>query len=125
MSSGIAFPADGDPDSRPTPLPVQALDQATGYIAAAAALRGLSERRRTGLGSVTRVSLARTAMLLEDFRSDRDEGPIEALDRGAAIAEQTHWGPGLRLPGPVKVGPAEIQFDKPAAPFGSASAAWV
>ncbi len=125
MSSGIAYPADGHPDSRPTPLPVQALDQATGYIAAAAALRGLSERRRTGLGSVTRVSLARTAMLLEDFRADRDEGPIQALDRSGAVAEQTHWGPGLRLPGPVAVGPAEMSFDKPAAPFGSAPAAWV
>ncbi len=124
MSMGIAFPPDGDPGSKPTPLPVQALDHATGYLAAAAALRGLSERRRTGLGSVSRISLARTAMLLEDFRSDRDEGPIEALDRSGAILEQTSWGPGRRLPGPVKVGPAEMSFDAPARPFGSAPAAW-
>ncbi len=124
MSTGIAFPVDGDPDSRPTPLPVQALDHATGFIAAAAALRGLSERRRTGLGSVSRVSLARTAMLLEDFRSDRGEGPIDVLDRRGATAEQTPWGPGLRLAGPVAVGPARMHFDTPSASLGSAPATW-
>jgi crotonobetainyl-CoA:carnitine CoA-transferase CaiB-like acyl-CoA transferase len=124
MSTGIAFPVDGHPESEPTPLPVQALDHSTGYLAAAAVLRGLSERRRTGLGSVSRLSLGRTAMLLQDFRASRDEGPIEHVDRSASIAEQTHWGPGHRLPGPLTVGPAEMSFSRPAAPFGSAPAGW-
>ena len=35
---------------RPTPLPVQALDHATSYIMAAAAVRGLTDRLITGLG---------------------------------------------------------------------------
>ena len=124
MSTGIAFPVDGHAESTPTPLPVQALDQATGYLAAAAVLRGLSERRRTGLGSVSRVSLSRTAMLLQDSRSNRDEGPIEPVDRSGSILEQTYWGSGHRLSGPVTVGSARMAFAIPAAPFGSAPAAW-
>ncbi len=124
MSTGLAHPGDDDPDAEPTPLPVQALDHATGYLAAAAAVRGLTEWSRTGLGSVSRVSLARTAMMLQDHRSDRDEGEIEAVDRGLALPEQTYWGPGRRLPGPVRVGEAQMAWTVPAAPFGSATAAW-
>jgi hypothetical protein len=124
MSTGIACPVDGDADAAPTPLPVQALDHATGYLAATAALRGLSERRRTGLGSVSRVSLARTAMFLQDFKSDRDEDLITAPDLGGAMAEETFWGPGHRLPGPVTVGAAEMSFSVRAAPLGSAVPAW-
>lgn len=125
MSTGIAFPPDGNPDPPPTPLPVQALDHATGYLAATAALRGMSERRRTGLGSVSRISLARTAMLLQDYKSDREEGPVETLDVSDARPEETFWGSGRRLPGPVTVGAAQMAFPVMAAPLGSARAAWV
>ena len=64
MSSGIAdegMRRFGTP--HPTPLPVQALDHAAGYIMAAAALRGLSERQ-TGNAWRVRTSLARVATLL-------------------------------------------------------------
>jgi len=125
MSSGIAFPPDGDLGNPPTPLPVQALDHAAGYLVATAALRGLAERRRTGLGSVSRLSLSRTAMLLQDNSAAREEEPIVSVDFGGACPEQTFWGPGHRLAGPVTVGPAEMSWSIPAAPFGSAPAAWV
>ena len=36
---------------RPTPLPVQALDHATGYLMAALVVRGLTQRIATGRGS--------------------------------------------------------------------------
>jgi hypothetical protein len=45
----------------PGALPVQALDHATGYGMAAAALALLAERLRSGIGGVARLSLARTA----------------------------------------------------------------
>ena len=132
MSSGIAYPSgdgpgvDGEDGRKPTPLPVQALDHATGYLAAVAAVRGLSERRRTGLGSVSRLSLARTAMFLQDHRGVPDDGPVEHFDAVAAGGEreETFWGPGYRLPGPVTVGPASMGWTIPAAPFGSAEAEW-
>lgn len=50
---------------KPLPLPVQALDHATGYLMAAAVLEGLRRRRETGLGSRACLSLARTARLLQ------------------------------------------------------------
>src|SRR5262249_4601695 len=68
MSSGIAHAgmlwrgAD-----RPVPLPVQALDHATGYLMAAAAVRGISERLAGGAGSRARFSLARSARFLLDL----------------------------------------------------------
>src|SRR5215831_2210379 len=46
---------------RPCPLPVQALDQATGYLMAAAVARALLVRRVTGAALSAQLSLARTA----------------------------------------------------------------
>src|SRR4051794_6527759 len=51
--------------SRPGALPAQALDHATGDLAAAAALTGLVERPGRG-GSVRDLALARTATWLQD-----------------------------------------------------------
>jgi hypothetical protein len=44
---------------RPTPLPVQALDHATGYLMAAVVVRGLTQRMAAGQGFEGRTSLAR------------------------------------------------------------------
>src|SRR4030095_12808185 len=49
---------------RPTPLPVQALDHITGYLMAAAPVRGLTHHVATGQGFRAHASLARTAQLL-------------------------------------------------------------
>ena len=48
----------------PVPLPVQALDHATGYLMAAAILRAVQIRNQTGRIMSARLSLARTAALL-------------------------------------------------------------
>ncbi|MCH3835819.1 hypothetical protein LZC17_09860, partial [Campylobacter jejuni] len=69
MSTGIAdagMRAKGA--DRPVPLPCQAIDHATGYLMATAALRGLTERLATGAGGSARASLARTAKLLVAHR---------------------------------------------------------
>ncbi|MEV0678982.1 CoA transferase [Actinosynnema sp. NPDC050436] len=69
--SGIAV-VEGD--ERPGALPAQALDHGTGYLLAAAVLRGLAERARTG-GRHVRLSLAGTASwLLHDLRPSGVEG---------------------------------------------------
>ncbi len=65
MSCGIA--AYGMAQSKsdmPTPLPVQALDHATGYLMAASVLRALCVRKETGVILSARLSLARVAALL-------------------------------------------------------------
>jgi hypothetical protein len=52
--------------SRPRHMPVEALDLGAGYQLAAAAIRGLTRRLTTGQGSVSQLSLARTAAILTD-----------------------------------------------------------
>ena len=128
MSSGIAaegmrrFGAD-----RPTPLPVQALDHAAGYIAAAACVRGLTRRRATGAGTIARTSLARVAALLAAGPiGDPGEGmpPPDDADFETAI-EATPWGPGHRMRPPMTIAGAPMRWDRPACELGSSAPVWL
>ncbi len=77
MSSGIAHQGMiWSGKDKPTPLPVQALDHATGYLMAAAAITGLTGRLLVGSTMTAKLSLARTAHLLV---SHRDTGDITAM----------------------------------------------
>lgn len=110
---------------KPTPLPVQALDHATGYILACAVVRGLTQRLRTGAGSITRASLARTAALLTAAPAGA-QGELakeSAADYMAAI-ENTAWGPAHRLLPPLAVEGTTMRWDRPAGPLGAADATW-
>ncbi|TMV14625.1 CoA transferase [Arenibacterium halophilum] len=104
MSSGIA--AEGMKRARadrPAPLPVQALDHATGYLIAAAVLRALRLRARSGAGWSAHLSLARTATLLTSAGAGDFTGG-DLRERGEDLApdvEQTAWGPARRLRFPV------------------------
>lgn len=111
---------------RPTPLPVQALDHATGYLMATAVLRGLQERRASGRGLRARVSLARTAELLVSQGFLDSGGSIGTGEEGdfAPRLETTGWGPAQRLRPPVTVGGVAMAWDRPAGPLGSSSPAW-
>lgn len=110
---------------RPTPLPVQALDHATGYLMAAAVVRGLTGRLATGLGCSVRASLARTAALLTALPPG-EPAPLapETPDDLAEGTEATSWGPARRLRAPCGVEGAEMRWDLPATALGSAAAAW-
>jgi crotonobetainyl-CoA:carnitine CoA-transferase CaiB-like acyl-CoA transferase len=127
MSSGIAdegmrrFGA-----ARPTPLPVQALDHAAGWIMAAAVLRGLVECR-TGYGWSARTSLARVAALLAPTAGEHDlHGTLGAPDPAdfADALEQTVWGNIRRLRPPILIPRIPLRWDLPACPLGSADARW-
>lgn len=127
MSAGIADAGMGWAGvDMPRPLPVQALDHATGYLMAAAAIRGLVRRHEAGCGWRARASLARTAVLLSAHRAhgeaDALAPPAEA-DWNPAI-ESTAWGPARRLHAPLRVGPANWRWDRPAGPLGAGPASW-
>jgi len=112
---------------KPVPLPCQALDHATGYLMAAAALRGLARRARQGGGTTARLSLARTAALLTGWGAQAAgdaPAPKSAADLAPAI-EATHWGPARRLMPPLAVSGAPMRWDIPARALGWADAAWV
>ncbi len=126
MSSGIAEAGQRWKQAdKPTPLPVQALDHATGYLMAASALRLLTERLANGRGGSARLSLARTAKLLIEHGPGTNE-PLraeDALDQAPAI-EQTPWGAARRLRVPVLISGTAVQWDLPAAELGSHQAQW-
>jgi len=131
MSCGIAHTggrllgldprAGGDADQpEPVPLPVQALDHATGYLLATAALHGWAARLTDGGATTARVSLARTAHLL--LGGPRTEPATEiagAVDGDWEPArEETGWGPARRLRPPVAVDGVDWRWDIPAMPLG-------
>ncbi len=107
--------------SAPRPLPVQALDHATGYLLAAAALTGWAERLTSGTALSAQVSLARTAhLLLGGPRTDPDTEVAEpGHDDWEPDVEPTGWGPARRLRPPIAVDGIEWRWDVPASPLGS------
>lgn len=129
MSMGIAHAGQQLAGSaKPKPLPVQALDHATGYILATAALRGLEMRLRTGAGSIACASLARTGALLmttlnHSEKSNQALAQETESDQAPAI-ENTYWGSARRLEWPIEVAGINMQWDQPAGPLGSSDATW-
>ncbi|QZD70004.1 CoA transferase [Pseudomonas sp. 3-2] len=126
MSSGIAEAGQRWKQAdKPTPLPVQALDHATGYLMAASVLRLLAERLRSGRGGSARLSLARTAKLLVEHGAGTDEAlrPEEVKDQSLQM-EHTPWGPARRLQTPLRIAGAPLQWALPATELGSHRPQW-
>lgn len=126
MSSGIAhhgMTASGA--DRPTPLPVQALDHATGYLLAAAVLSALAERRQGGVRSA-RLSLARTAHLLTSAGTvtPTPEPLKETADDVAPAIEATDWGPARRTRFPLTIEGLKPNWPHPASNLRTASPEW-
>lgn len=130
MSSGIAWVHD---DAPPEPLPVQALDYATGYLAAAAVLAGLAQRVLVGRGIRSRLSLARTAVELEVARGLG--GEFESVEVGTGetagepepprtVALATPWGPARVPPPPFGLDGVRLGFDRGPSDLGSGPAVW-
>ena len=108
-ASGIA--AACGTDDRPGALPAQALDHATGYLAAASALLGLAERPTRG-GSIRELALARTAEWLWAHPELVTEAPpVEPLRQSLGR---------LEVPPPVFGG----RWAAPAHPLGSDDPVW-
>jgi len=127
FSSGIAHDGmAGGGASTPVSLPVQALDQATGYLTAAAAIRSVHARFRGQPLTQARLSLARTARLLQQHKDGLTGTAIRAVNEGdlAQATEQTHWGHARRLKAPLSIDGCKMFWDRPAAALGSAPAQW-
>ena len=126
MSTGIAADSMAWAGSdKPVLLPVQALDHGTGHIMAAAAVRGLLHRMRTGRGLMMRCSLARSAVLLRKHQNaagqpgiDTDAAPVDPLVR------TTPGGFVRRVRVPLAVGGAPQYWDWPGEQLGSSLPVW-
>jgi CoA transferase family III len=110
---------------RPTPLPVQALDQATGYLMAYATCQALTERLVKHRAMRARLSLARTGLLLSRYPGTSATAmEPEGQDDLADPIEQTGWGPARRLKFPVSISGVALSTDRPARPLGSDAPQW-
>lgn len=127
MSTGIAEAGMRELGrDQPTPLPVQALDHATGYLMAAAAIRALADRDRTGRGAQAMLSLARTARLLTEAGTRTEHAPLHAETEADLTPdiEHTEWGPARRLAVPLAVSGVAFRAEAPARSLGSDPANW-
>ncbi len=127
MSAGIADAgrswAKAD---KPTPLPVQALDHATGYLMAAAALSALSEAALGNSIMQARLSLARTAELLAVLGKAETSNEITRANPTdyAPTPEKSDWGVGHRLKPALRVGGTDMIWSRPASKLGTSDPIW-
>lgn len=127
MSSGIAAAGMAwQRADRPVPLPVQALDHATGYLMAAAVVAGLHRRLVHGEASTARLSLARTARALVDAGGPGGAEPWSPRtdEDLASASESTAWGPARRVLAPVAIEGAPMAWGRAASLLGSAPPQW-
>lgn len=127
LSSGIAH--EGMVRSgkdQPTSLPVQALDHATGYLAAAAVAHGLVRRRTSGQGTDAWLSLARTAAELLGGPAGSFDDRVDPvrLDDFPDELERTAWGEGRRLRAPFVIEGVSNAWASPAVAFGTHNPLW-
>ncbi len=123
-ASGIAhlYGKEHDGGWRPGALPVQALDHATGYGAAAAAVALLAVRRQTGLGGAARLSLARTAEEL--FSLPGNLGEAAELPGPGYRTMASSFGELRYVPPPLLIDGHPLDYRNPPPPYGSAGLAW-
>ena len=127
MSAGIAdFGMKASQTEKPTPMPVQALDHATGYLVAAAVLVGLKRAKLEKRAISARTSLARVAhMLAQSASSKLQGGPFELSQNDfTRFIEQTHCGPAKRLKSALAIKGIEQNWSMAAGPLRAASANW-
>lgn len=112
----------------PVNLPVQAIDHATGYLMATAAIRGLTTRMTQGVGTEVRASLARTAAVLQ-LRPEPMSEVVELAADGqrdrADHVELTSWGPASRLRPPLQIDDAPLRWFYPARALGAYEPGWL
>lgn len=120
MSTGIAdagMRAFGT--GKPKPLPVQALDHATGYLMAFAVLHSILLRSRDRKHLSARLSLAKAADFLVQYPQDTaDAFSLETSSDLSSSIEETGWGKARRLRLPLEIDGVEFQTVVPARLIG-------
>ncbi len=108
----------------PIPLPVQALDHATGWLLAATIARALTRQLSTSTATHIKGSLIGTANLL--YRMAPPENPLTAVEHASVELEDTptEWGPARRAPIPGRIEGTRPHWAHPAGPLGRQPARW-
>lgn len=113
--------------SRPRHTPVEGLDLSTGYQMAAAAIRGLTKRLRSGAGSSTKYSLARTASMLIKAGPNPGIGPDIRLPLDGPWEDRIYGsplGPVRRMEFPLAIVGTPLFWETSGETPGSATPTW-
>ena len=125
MSCGIAAAGSvAAGRDEPFPLPVQALDHATGYLLAAAVGRALTRRLTRSAVSRIRVSLIGTASLLWSLPRPTDLPPTPSPGDFTLVGTQTAWGAARRVPPPGSISGVTPEWRIEAGPLGRDRPTW-
>ncbi|MEM7300416.1 MAG: CoA transferase [Pseudomonadota bacterium] len=127
MNSGIAnYGMAMAKSDVPTPLPVQALDHATGYLLATSVLHALRMRRETGTVLSAKLSLAKTANVLSQHRLSRINEAMPPLGEADIDphVENTDWGPARRVRFPLEIEGIPHAWDHPARRLHTSKPIW-
>jgi hypothetical protein len=125
MSCGIAAAgARAAGKDSPVPLPVQALDHATGYLVAAAVGRALTRRITRDQASRIRASLIGTAGFLWGLPRQESQPPMPGPGDFRLEDAATAWGPARRVPLPGRIEGIAPGWRVEAGPLGRHAPAW-
>jgi crotonobetainyl-CoA:carnitine CoA-transferase CaiB-like acyl-CoA transferase len=111
----------------PRPLPCQALDHASGYLAAFGAMVALARRAKQGGSWMVRVSLAQTGRWLD--RLGRVDGLATPDLKPADVADlmeetDTPWGRMLAVAPVARLSETPGRFARPSTPLGAHPPEW-
>jgi hypothetical protein len=126
-ASGMVFESGRFTGVREPVLGERILDLGTSQVLAAAAIRGLTHRLRTGHGSRLRCSLARTSALIVAAgrpRSVERALPVPFPAEPDPRVFVTPAGPARRLSPPMQVGDAPMFWERPSELPGSSAPVW-
>ncbi|MGH3164506.1 MAG: CoA transferase [Trebonia sp.] len=130
MSCGIAAAGTGSADKRsagrdkPLPLPVQALDHATGFLLAAAVGRALTRRLNCSTVSRIHASLVGTANFLWSLPGPGGQPPMPGRGEFPLEDTTTEWGPARRVPLPGRIAGIVPGWGIEAGPLGRHEPSW-
>jgi crotonobetainyl-CoA:carnitine CoA-transferase CaiB-like acyl-CoA transferase len=115
---------------QPAPLPAQALDHGTGWLAVLGILAARQRQRREGGSWHVEISLARTAEYLKSLgtvETSRLRLPIPKIDdvRDLLRDDESPFGRVTHVRFPGLVGGRELQWKSPPHPQGYDAATWV
>ena len=128
-ATGIAY-TEGQAQglAEPGKLPCQALDHATGYLAAFGAMMALRRRAEEGGSWLVRVSLAQTGHWLQNQGSlSPGQHTAELTQQEIGMSLQTMDSPFGKISAVAPVEQMELTppgFDKPPVPLGTHAAEW-
>jgi hypothetical protein len=108
----------------PTPLPVQALDHATGWLLGATIARALTRRLTDSTSAHIHACLIGTANLLCSLGTPSDQPAAAEPDEVTLEDSATVWGPARRVPLPGSIRGVSPRWAEQAGPLGRHTPTW-